>query len=215
MTLANRGFDLAAVLVLAHCAAGLASNPSFMMVWVVIIAMGFKAMAWLIRLARGRLGRVEPSKDGHALITGASSGIGREIARDLARRGFNTILVGRNAKALQALAKELGESSKKVSKRNHHRIIIQDLATPGAAAHVMEQVGSSRIDFLVNSAGFAKVSDYDEQDLKDINGMVMVNCLAIAELCRLVVPGMKQRGAGRILNISSIVAFTPTQYAVL
>ena len=45
--------------------------------------------------------------------------------------------------------------------------------------------------------------------------MVMVNCLAIAELCRLVVPGMKQRGAGRILNISSIVAFTPTQYAVL
>lgn len=100
-------------------------------------------------------------------------------------------------------------------KSNSHRVIMKDLSLPGAAQKLLKDVGDSRIDILVNSAGFAKVSNYDHQSIEDIRGMVMVNCLAVAELCRLVAPAMKARGSGRILNISSIVAFTPTQYAAV
>jgi uncharacterized protein len=141
-----------------------------------------------------------------ALITGASSGIGLELARIFASKGINLIIVSRNVIELAKLGTELSE------KYNIYvEEIEKDLSVPGAAKQVYDNVTSLDfdIDYLVNNAGFGDyglfhMSDWDKQER-----MINVNMLALTQLTRLFLPGMVERKSGRIMNVASTAAFQP------
>ena len=141
-----------------------------------------------------------------ALITGASSGIGTELARECARGGHDLILAARTAPRLRSLAAELAAAH---GVQCHDLPV--DLAQPGAAATVaarLEEAGLA-VDLLVNNAGFGLWGPFHEQDLGRIGEMIQLNVVALTEITRLLLPGMIARRRGRILNVASTAAFAP------
>jgi short-subunit dehydrogenase len=142
----------------------------------------------------------------HALITGASSGIGRELARIFAAHGCSLVLVARDWNRLQALAGEL-----RAVFNVDVEIISQDLALEGAAREILKQLErkSIAVDVLVNNAGFDVYGSFHETDLAAEIRMIQVNLVALTELTKLVLAGMRQRGHGRILNLGSTGSFAP------
>jgi short-subunit dehydrogenase len=138
-----------------------------------------------------------------ALITGASAGIGKELARLAALDGFDVALVGRNEKELGAVARECAaRGADSVS-------IAEDLSKPGAAARVLRRLNGREVEALVNNAGFGLHGRLWETDAAAESAMVQVHCVAALELARGVLPGMVARGRGRVLNISSLYAHVP------
>jgi uncharacterized protein len=141
-----------------------------------------------------------------ALVTGATGGIGLELARLLAADGFHLILVGRRRDLLDRIAAELGEA---------HRIRVQvesrDLSTSGAASKLWSDLASTgvSIDVLVNNAGVGLYGALEEQDPAELDRMVQLNVAALTTLTRLALPGMRERRWGRILNLASVVGFQP------
>ena len=145
----------------------------------------------------------------NVLITGASSGIGLELARCFAIGGHRLILTARNQQALQSLAAEL--------RRQHSvdvDVIVADLATSAAPGEIVAEVSRRglSIDVLVNSAGFGAHGPLHQTDLDEQRAMVDVNVSALISLTHLLLPGMIARGSGRILNIASTAAFVPGPY---
>ena len=141
-----------------------------------------------------------------ALITGASSGIGLELARLFARDGRGLVLVARRREKLQELARELtGRHGVSV------RVIAKDLAAASAPAEIAAELASDQIpvETLVNNAGFGIQGPFLGTDLGQELEMIRVNVTALTELTRRFLPQMKQRGAGRILNVASTAAFQP------
>ncbi|MFT4242457.1 MAG: SDR family oxidoreductase [Acidovorax sp.] len=143
---------------------------------------------------------------GRVLITGASAGIGAELAREFARHGHRLTLVARRREALAALAAEL--------KKDHQadvQIVAQDLAKPGGPAAVLKaaQAGGEPVAILVNNAGVIDVGPFADADTAKITGLIDLNVRASTELISRLLPGMVERGAGRILNVSSLSAFQP------
>ncbi|MDQ1694766.1 MAG: uncharacterized protein QOJ03_119 [Frankiaceae bacterium] len=140
-----------------------------------------------------------------ALVTGASAGIGRELAHILAREGHDLVLVARREAELTELARELKEKHGVDS-----RVAPADLAQPGAAQDLVEALGSpTPIDVLVNNAGFGGHGAFAERDRDADLRMIAVNVTALTDLSKLVLPGMVARGRGRILNVASTAAFQP------
>lgn len=141
-----------------------------------------------------------------ALITGASGGIGEHIARQLAAKGTHLILVARGEGKLQALATEL---SAQHGVQAH--VLPADLTRADAAATLAREVGARglRVDVLVNNAGFADYGEFHTLDLGKQLDMIQVNITALTELTHRFLPGMVQRGRGRVLNIASTAAFMP------
>lgn len=141
-----------------------------------------------------------------ALITGASSGIGRELALVHAARGGNMVLVARRMAELLELKAQI-EGAHKVQVV----IIAKDLSEPHAAREVYEQVQSMNlhIDVLMNNAGFGTLGEFASADVQTSLNMIHVNITALVELTRLFVPHMIARKAGRILNVASTAAFQP------
>ncbi len=141
-----------------------------------------------------------------ALITGASSGIGLELARRCARAGFNLVLVARGEAALRQLAAELEQ-------RHGVRatVLARDLADPASPPAIRAACDAAGIgvDVLVNNAGFASYGPFSESDLDVELQMIQVNTAALTQLTRLFLDGMLARRAGRILNIASTAAFQP------
>lgn len=141
-----------------------------------------------------------------ALITGASGGIGLELARIHARNGDNLVLVARNAAKLDEIKNELEAK---------HGImvscIVTDLAVQGSAAVVYDEISRRGIsvDYLINNAGFGDFSFFAESNWKKQEEMINVNILALAHLTRLVLPDMIERGEGRIMNLASTASFQP------
>ncbi|HEY2133244.1 MAG TPA: SDR family oxidoreductase [Acetobacteraceae bacterium] len=133
-----------------------------------------------------------------ALVTGASSGIGVDLAWEFARGGHDMILTARRRGRLEALAAELGGTT---------RVIVADLADPAAPARLLDEAGP--IDVLVNNAGFGAGGQFATLPLERQMEIVRVNIAALTALTRLALPGMIARGAGRVLNVASIVAFQP------
>jgi short-subunit dehydrogenase len=139
------------------------------------------------------------------VITGASSGIGEALARRLAASEPQAlVLVARRADRLAALAAEL--------RKAHGRrveVISVDLEQPGAAATLLQQVADLglAIDTLVNNAGFGLNDPFADMSLERIQGMMQLNMVALTELCHGVLPAMRQRGYGRIINVASVAAF--------
>jgi len=132
---------------------------------------------------------------GTAIVTGASSGIGSEMARLLDADGHDVILVARSRDALEALARTL----------NNARVVVADLAEPRGPWLVGEAVESA--DILVNGAGFGDVGPFARSDAAFVGSMIQVNCSSLTQLTRIYLPGMIDRGRGRILNVASTAAF--------
>lgn len=143
------------------------------------------------------------------LITGASSGIGLELARLFAADKSHLVLVARNAAKLEQLAQEL---------RKQHgvdvHVVIQDLADPRAASIINGWLDDRQIaiDTLVNNAGFGAIGRFLELPLDRQLEMIQVNVTALVHLTRLLLPGMIERRRGAILNVGSTAGFQPGPY---
>jgi len=143
---------------------------------------------------------------GTALITGASAGLGRDFARLFAADGHDVILVARRRDRLEALARELAAAH-----GVRATVIDLDLADPAAPRRLVDDVRRRglEVDFLVNNAGFGGTGAFADVPLEREMGMIQVNVTALVELTRLLVPDMKARRRGRILNVGSTAGFQP------
>lgn len=141
-----------------------------------------------------------------ALITGASSGIGYELAKLFAADGHDLVLVARSVDALQKLAAELSDKHKVQC-----RVIPKDLCDPQAPNEIYRELKQAGIavDFLVNNAGFGTFGFVAETQPAALLEMVQVNVAALTQLTRLFVAGMVANRSGRILNVASTAAFQP------
>lgn len=141
-----------------------------------------------------------------ALVTGASGGIGEDLARLLAAARHDLVLVARGAGKMESLAAEL-------SKAHGVRVTVigQDLATPDAAGRLADALAERRltIDVLVNNAGFGVVGPFAAQDPAIVEQMLHLNVTTLLMLTRRLLPGMLERRNGRILNVGSTAAFQP------
>jgi len=139
-----------------------------------------------------------------ALITGASTGIGYEMAKVLAAKGYDLVVVARNAKKLKALETELKNACKVTS-------IPLDLSSPRAARQLFEKTRKAKltVDLLVNNAGYGSSGEFVALDLKGELGQIDLNIRTLTELCHLYGAEMAKRKAGRILNVASTAAFQP------
>ena len=145
-----------------------------------------------------------PTSPGHALVTGASSGIGADIAREYARRGKPLVLVARRRERLDALAAEL---SAQVS----CTVIVADLADPAAPATLFAETQARGIfvDTLVNNAGYGVPGRFLAADWKTHADFLQVLTTSVAHLTHLYLPAMEAAGRGRILNVASLAALVP------
>jgi short-subunit dehydrogenase len=140
-----------------------------------------------------------PSADSTCVVTGASSGIGAEIARELSRRGYGVTLVARREDRLRELAAELGE-------RAEARAL--DVTDP-AAREAFAGSLTARVDVLVNNAGFSTIGPFAQTDRKRELGMIRTNIEAVVDFCALFVPAMVERDSGAVLNLASTASFQP------
>lgn len=148
----------------------------------------------------------DPAADSTALVTGASSGIGSDIARSLARRGHGVTLVARRKDRLETLAAELREAY-----GVRVETLARDVSDPAARERLASDVEALglNVEILVNNAGFGTGGRFHELDLEREVEMIRVNCEAVVALCGAFVPGMVQRGRGAVLNVASTIGFQP------
>lgn len=141
-----------------------------------------------------------------ALITGASSGIGEEMARLHASRGGDLVLVARRADKLNVLKEEL-------ESRHGAKVLVlaEDLNDEAAPQRIFDRLTAENINisFLINNAGFGHRGKFHELEWDDNRSMIQVNVVALAALTRLFLPGFVARNSGRILNVASTAALTP------
>jgi short-subunit dehydrogenase len=146
-----------------------------------------------------------PSPTSTCLITGASSGIGEEFARQLAARGHGVFLVARREERLRDLAADI--------ERIHGvraEVSTCDVADPAGRDTLVERVAERglNVDVLVNNAGFTTVGDVHRNPDRQV-GMVRVNCEAVVALTSAWLPGMVERGRGAVINVASVASFQP------
>lgn len=145
-----------------------------------------------------------PADDRTAVVTGASSGIGAEIARELARRGHHVTLVARSVDKLEALATEL--------KRYAGASVVPcDLGSREDRATLADTLlaADRSVEVLVNNAGFSTLGPVHGSDPDAEMHMVEVDVMAVVDLCSRLLPGMVARGRGAVLNVASTAAFQP------
>ena len=147
--------------------------------------------------------------DRWGVVTGASSGIGAEFARQLAARGMNCVLVARREDRLRELAEEIAATH-----GTRCEIVCADLARPHAGRELLAEVARRGIELelLVNNAGFGLVSSVQGTDVEQALELIQVNVSGLTELTLLAAKEMARRGHGGIINIGSIVSFLPVGY---
>jgi short-subunit dehydrogenase len=146
----------------------------------------------------------KPSADAAVVITGASSGIGTELARGLSRRGYPLVLVARRRERLVELADELSEQ--------HDAdvdVLALDLADAAARTELSDRLRRDPVAGLCNSAGFGTSGQFHTLPIEREREEVTLNALALMELTHAALPGMVERGAGAVLNIASVAGFQP------
>jgi short-subunit dehydrogenase len=141
---------------------------------------------------------------GTALVTGASGGIGAELAKLCAAGGYDVVLVARSDGRLAELAASLSRSYGIKA-----RPLAADLADPAAPPSIFEQTRGDTVEVLINNAGFGLLGAFAETDWAVESRMLQVNVAALAHLTKLYLPEMLRRGSGRILNVGSTAAFVP------
>ena len=147
-----------------------------------------------------------------ALVTGASAGIGASFARTLAAEGHDLLLVARRADRLTALAADL--TARHGSRVETFAADLTDPAAPRAVMGFADEQGLS-VDVLINNAGMSSSTAFADSAWPALAGEIQLMVTAVTELTHLVVPGMKQRGYGRIVNLSSLAAFAPPAASLL
>jgi short-subunit dehydrogenase len=140
------------------------------------------------------------------LVTGASAGIGAALARTYAANGWDLVLTARRAAPLQALADELAAAYGVTA-----TVIPEDLSDPAAPERLIADIARRglTVDGLINNAGFSRVTGFLDTDLSAHRAMIQVMLTAPVELSRLVLPGMVERGFGRVLNVASLAGQMP------
>ena len=133
-----------------------------------------------------------------ALITGASSGIGRDIAKELSKKGYDLILVARNLEKLEQVKNEI---------KTNTEIVSMDVSEPENCEQLHEKFKD--IDILVNNAGFGDCGDFTKTKLEKEIKMIETNIIAYHVLTKLYLKDMKQKNSGKILNVASIAGFMP------
>ena len=141
-----------------------------------------------------------------ALVTGASGGIGEELARLFAADGHDLVLVARSRDKLARLSEELGGKHGVEA-----RVLAADLARDEAPREIFEELsaGGVSVDALVNNAGFGSYGLFAETDLKSELDLLRVNVVALTHLTKLFLPGMLARRRGYVMNVASTAAFQP------
>ncbi len=138
-----------------------------------------------------------------ALVTGASSGIGRVYARRLAARGCSLVLVARRSDRLSALASEITAEFDVVA-----RTVAADLTTDAGISQVEQLLRTERVDLLVNNAGMGPIASTADLSDTDASATLALNVEALMRLTRAALPGMQSRGTGTIINVGSVMAFS-------
>lgn len=138
-----------------------------------------------------------------ALITGASSGIGRDMARVLSSQGYELILVARDEEKLKELQKNL---------KTHSEVIAMDLSIAQNCINLYNQVKKQTIDILINNAGFGVFGEFTETNLEKELQLINTNITAVHILTKLFLQDMVKRNSGHILNVSSVAGFAPRTF---
>ncbi|ACZ07964.1 NADP-dependent 3-hydroxy acid dehydrogenase YdfG [Sebaldella termitidis] len=140
------------------------------------------------------------------LITGASSGIGREFSKLFAEKGYRLVITARREKNLAEL--------KKMYPENNVEVIPCDLGSEAGAEYLYNEVKkrSIKVDILINNAGFGLFGEFYETDIEKEKKMIDLNVKALVELSKYFLQEMLERNSGRILNVASIAAFQPGPY---
>ena len=177
----------------------------------IVSVIPFAALSWALWEARPLFQAQRPSlreRYGEwALVTGASSGLGKEFARALAREGVSVVLTARREERLRELASEL-EKAHQVSTR----VVAVDLADPSASEQLTEAVRDLEIAILVNNAGFGYAGRFDKQEPERLREMVQLNCLAPVMLSAGLLPGMLARGRGAVVITGSAAGRQPLPF---
>jgi short-subunit dehydrogenase len=147
-----------------------------------------------------------PSYGSTVLITGASSGIGADMARQLAERGYNVTLVARRRERLEELADELREAHD-----IHVDVETCDLGSPAARGRLIKklQTGEREVVGVCNNAGFGNLGNFLDHDLESEGDVVKLNVEALHQITGAFLPRMVEQGAGAVLNVASTAAFQP------
>lgn len=146
-----------------------------------------------------------------AVVTGASSGLGRGIAARLARRGMSLVLTGRNSARLRDVAREISHDAPQVAVE----IVAADLSTSAGVTALLGHVGDRPVEVLVNNAGFGSYGPFAEADADHESAEIAVDVSAVVALSRAFLPGMLARRSGGILNVASTIAFQPAPYQAI
>ena len=147
-----------------------------------------------------------------ALITGATSGIGLELARLFAKDKYDLVLIARNAVKLKEVSEELaGNSGIKV------KIISKDLSESNSAHEIFDEITSEKIivDILINNAGFGSFGAFADFELRNDLDMMQLNMTSLVILTKLFLNEMLERNSGRIMNVASTAAFQPGPFMAL
>ena len=141
-----------------------------------------------------------------AIVTGASTGLGKEFAHLCANSGFDLVLIARNQDLLESLAIEIRRATSR-----RVRILVKDLSVPGSSREVFEELGpgADSTEVLINNAGFGLLGPFVELDEQEQVQMIELNIVALTDLTRLILPGMLARKKGKIMNVASTAAFQP------
>ena len=150
-------------------------------------------------------------KDKFALVTGASTGIGYAIAKELANRGANLIIsaTARSEDKLLELSKEIKELG------SDCHIFLEDLSKRDSGRSLYDQIKlkNLHVDLLVNNAGYGRWGTYHEVDMDDYADMIQLNITSLSELSHLFIPDMISKGEGGVINVGSVASLTPVPYS--
>jgi short-subunit dehydrogenase len=149
-------------------------------------------------------------KNSTVLITGASSGIGKEFARNLANQGANLIITARTETKLIELAHQLEQENKDI----WVKVIVSDLSLQGEARNLYSNIESMGlcVDYLINNAGFGKWSDFLGESIDTYSSMLALNINSLVELSYFFIPNMVKKNSGGIINVASTASFQSMPY---
>ena len=147
-------------------------------------------------------------QDRWAVVTGASSGLGRGLAAGLADRGMSVVLTGRDQAGLDETADQIRRAAPKVKVET----VAADLSSRSGVSALLDHIGDRPVEVLVNNAGFGSYGPFAEADGDREADEVTVDVGAVITLARAFLPGMLARGSGGILNVASTIAFQPAPY---
>ena len=140
-----------------------------------------------------------------ACVTGATSGIGAAFAKKFARQGYDLIITGRRKEKIESLSNTLSKENK-----INVEVIIAELSDDKELNMLADKIKNTKnLEILVNNAGFAKENFFHEEKFSTHEVMLKVHNLALIKLCHAVLPNMVSKGKGIIINVSSLIVFTP------